>query len=58
MTLLLIVLLILVLAGGGYGWRGGWVTYGNPLGVVLFVILILLLLGLVLPPLGYRWYPV
>lgn len=56
MTLILIVLLILLLAGGGWGWHGGYVGY-NPIGLVLFVILIVVLLGLFLPFAGYRWYP-
>lgn len=56
-TLILIVLLVLLLAGGGYGWRAGAVTYANPLGLVLMVILIVLLLGLILPVAGVRWYP-
>ena len=57
MTLILIILLILLLFGGGYGWHTGNITYGNPLGIVLFIIIVLLLLGLLLPIAGYRWYP-
>ena len=57
MTLILIILLILLLLGGGYGWHTGNITYGNPLGIVLFIIIVLLLLGLLLPIAGYRWYP-
>lgn len=56
MTLILIVLLILLLAGGGWGWNAGHVTYGNPIGILLFVILIILLVGLIAPFAGYRWY--
>jgi hypothetical protein len=45
MTLILIVLLVLVIAGGGYGWRAGYTTIGDPLGLVLLVVVVLLLLG-------------
>ena len=51
-TILLIALIVLLLGGGGYAWRGGYVSYGNPLGIVLLVVLILLLLGVFGGP---RW---
>ena len=49
--LILVILLVLVLLGGGLGYRGGW--YGQPLygygvgglGLVLVVLLILALFG-------------
>jgi hypothetical protein len=47
MTLLLIVLLIVLLFGGGWGYRTQFWGYGNPVGLVLLVILIVVLLGLV-----------
>lgn len=56
MILLLVIVLLILLLGGGYGYNAGYVTYGNPLGVVLFIIIILVLLGLFLPVAGYRWY--
>jgi hypothetical protein len=50
--LILLVLLIVVLASGGYGYRSGWYAgaphygYGIGLvGVLLIVLLVLLLLG-------------
>ena len=46
MTLLLIILLILLFAGGGWGYSTGHVTWGNPAGIILFVVLIVVLLGL------------
>lgn len=47
MTLLLIVLLVLLLAGGGWGYRSGTITtWSDPLGLILFVILIVVLFGL------------
>jgi hypothetical protein len=44
------VLLVLLIAGGGYGWRGGYLGggYGYGVGVVgllLIVLLVLLLAG-------------
>lgn len=47
MTLILIVLLVLLLAGGGWGWRSGYADFGNPLVLVLFVVLLLVLLGFI-----------
>ena len=47
MTLLLVVLLILLIAGYGCGYRGGWiVSYGDPRGVILMVLLVLVLVAL------------
>lgn len=59
MTLILLILIILLLFGGGYGYRTGYFANGfyNPIGLILMIVLILLLLGLVLPFAGYRWYP-
>ena len=48
MTLILIVLLIVLLAGGGWGWRAGYVgpgAAGNPIGLLLLIVLILIVLG-------------
>lgn len=57
MTLILIILLVLLLFGGGYGYRTGYVGYNNPLGIILLIIIVLLVVGLILPFGGYRWYP-
>lgn len=56
MELILIIILLLLLLGGGWGYQAGHVGIGNPVGIVLLVLLIIVLLGLVSPHLGYRWY--
>ena len=54
MSLVLIVLVILLLCGGGWGFHsgawGGSAGYGHPLGIVLFVLLVMVLLGGFLGP--------
>lgn len=47
MILILIVLLVILFAGGGYGYRTGWEgpQYGGLFGLVLIVLLILWLTG-------------
>jgi len=55
MLLLIIVLLIVVLGGGGYGWRAGYVGY-NPIGLILFVVVILLLFGMLGGPRFGLWH--
>ena len=35
MTILLIVVLLFLILGGGWGWRTGYWGYGNPLGIRL-----------------------
>ena len=57
MTLILIILLLVILLGGGYGFRSGYFAYGDPLGILLIIVLVLLILGLVTPYFGFRWYP-
>lgn len=52
MMLIVIVLLVLLLAGGGYGWRAGYYAPGDPLGIVLIIVLLMLVFGLVRGP---RW---
>lgn len=54
-TILLIVLLVLFLSGGFYGYRGGYITYGNPLGIILIIIVVLLLLGFFTGPIYRYW---
>lgn len=55
--ILLIVLIVLLLTGGGYGYRSGAVTYNNPFGIVLGVLLILLLIALLSPwPYPHRYW--
>jgi len=49
---IIIVLLIVLLFGGGYGYRSGRLGLGDPLGIVLLVVVVVLLLGLVGGP---RW---
>lgn len=49
-VIILIVLLVIILAGGVHGVRSGWLTpypsYGvSALGIILIVLLILLLAG-------------
>jgi hypothetical protein len=56
MDLVLIVVLVLLLFGGGVGWRTGAVAVGNPLSIILIVVLILLLVGLLGPRMGLRGY--
>jgi hypothetical protein len=56
MTLILIILLLLILFGGGYGYRTGYVTYGNPIGIILFIVIIIILLGLIAPRFGWWTY--
>lgn len=49
MSLLLIVLIvILLLGGGGYGWRAGYYgpgVFGGGIGLIVFILIILLVLG-------------
>lgn len=50
MTLILLIIVIIVLFGGGfYGYRSGYVGpgygYGNPFGLFLLVIVLLLVFG-------------
>jgi hypothetical protein len=48
MSPILIILLILLLCSGGYGWYGGQLgsPYGyGPIGLILFIILVLAVLG-------------
>lgn len=52
MTLILIVVLVLLIAGGGYGWRSGYYGPGDPLGIILIVVLLVLLFGVLGGP---RW---
>lgn len=54
-TILLIVLIILALSGGFYGYRTGYVTYSNPIGFILLIVVILLLLGLFTGPYYHYW---
>jgi hypothetical protein len=56
MDLLLLILIIILLCGAGWGWQGGTVAWNNPVGIILFVILILLLLGLFGPWLPHRYW--
>ncbi len=55
MLILLIVLLVLLLAGGGWGYNAGHVAWGNPLGIILFILLIMVIFGLVGGP-RFGWY--
>ena len=52
LAIILIVLLLLVVLGGGWGYRSGYYNTGSPygygfglIGIVLFVVLIMVLMG-------------
>jgi len=46
MLTLLVVLIILALLSGGFGYRRGWGYYGwSPLGLLILIVLILALTG-------------
>jgi hypothetical protein len=52
MSMLLLVVLLLVIFGGGFGFYGGYVGPGgsyNILGIILFVFVLLLVLGMLGP---------
>ena len=51
-AILLVVLLVVLIARGGYGYSTGYMTYQHPLNIVLLVLLILVILALVGGP---RW---
>lgn len=57
MTLILIIILLVVLLGGGFGYRSGYLTHTDPLGILLLIVVVILIVGLVLPYAGLRWYP-
>lgn len=56
MTLLLVILVVLLLCGGGWGYSTGHVTWGNPAGIILFVLLLLVVVGLVGSGSGLGWH--
>lgn len=47
--LLVVLILLILMLGGGYGWRNEWGPnqFGGLLGTVLVIVLILWLLGMV-----------
>jgi len=58
----LIIILIIALFGGGWGYRSGWYGgYGpagtgyNPVGILLMVLIIMLIIGLIGGP-GWGWF--
>lgn len=57
MTLLLIILVVLVLCGGGWGYRAGWYGPGfyNPIGLILVILVIVLLFGALGGPYLHWW---
>jgi hypothetical protein len=55
MTVILIVLLVLVFAGGGWGYRTGYVGAQSPVGIILLVLVLLLVLGLLGGPRAGLW---
>ena len=55
MTVILIGLFGVVLAGGGWGYRAGYVGAQGPVGLILLVVLVLLLLGLFGGPRAGLW---
>ena len=52
MTIVLLVLIVVLLAGGGMGWRNDYWGYGNPVGLVLLVLLVVIVFSLIG---GHRW---
>ncbi len=40
MNILLIVLLVLLLCGGGYGFRAGWGPYNGIFGILILLIVL------------------
>ena len=57
MDIILIIVVVLLLCGGGWGLRSGAIGLGEPLFLILFVIIIIALLGGIAGPhLGwYHW---
>lgn len=56
MDLLLLIILVLILAGGVPAYRGGTLPVNSLLGLVLLIVVVLLLFGL-LAPYPHRWWP-
>jgi hypothetical protein len=56
MDILIIILILLLICGGAWGWQGGHVALSNPVGIILLVLLILLLLGLFVPFFPHRYW--
>ena len=58
MELILIVVVICILCGGGWGYRSGAITgIGSPLGLILLILLICVIFGgFVGPRMGYYHY--
>ena len=54
MTILLVIVLVLLLFGGGWGYRSGAVAYHDPLGIVLILLFVIVIFGLVGYPYFYR----
>lgn len=55
MSLFLILLLVLLVAGGGYGWSTGYTTHESPAGIILLVLIVLVILGLIGGPRAGWW---
>jgi hypothetical protein len=54
MTILLVIILVLILFGGGWGYRSGTIAYRDPLGMVLIILFVVVLFGLFGYPYFYR----
>ena len=58
MELILVIFVIMILCGGGWGYRSGAITgFGSPLGLLLIVLLVVVIFGgFVGPRMGYYHY--
>lgn len=55
LTILLVIVVVLLLFGGFQGYRVGYVTPTNPIGLILIIVIILLLFGAFGYPYLYRY---
>ncbi len=54
-TMVLVILLILAMCGGGYGWKAGWGFMGwSPVGIILLIWFVLWFTGYIHPGRGFN----